>query len=104
MSRLGALIDLQKLPISRCLAEYCDRNSKNAAELCLSGGEDYELLLTVRNDRVEAFIAGWRDRFDIPVAVIGYMTAEFRGVRLSDGDSVPLRDLAGYDHFRQRSS
>ena len=104
MSELGGLIDLGNLPISPYLAEYCDRNSKNPAELCLSGGEDYELLLTVRKDCVEPLMAEWRDRFDIPATVIGHMTAEFRGVRVRSGDSVAQRDPTGYDHFRQSSS
>ena len=104
MSRVGALIDLEKLPISTDLAEYCKKNSKNAAKLCLSGGEDYELLFTVREDGLETFIAEWQDKFDLPATVIGRMSSEFAGVRLQDGDQSALADAAGYDHFRENGS
>ena len=104
MSRLGALIDIEKLPISSHLAEYCEKNSKNAAKLCLSGGEDYELLFTVREDGLETFINEWQDRFDLPATVIGRMTSDFEGVRLQDGDQSALADTAGYDHFRESGS
>lgn len=104
MSKLGGLIDVQKLPISSPLSDYCERNSKNPIDMCLSGGEDYEVLFTIRKDREEPFIAGWRERFDIPVTVIGYMTAEFDGVQFRDGDRIVLSHRAGYDHFRQRDS
>ena len=104
MSRVGAAIDLEKLPISTDLAEYCRKNSKNVARLCLSGGEDYELLFTVREDGLETFIAEWQDRFDLPATVIGRMTSEFAGVRLQDGDQSALADATGYDHFRGSGS
>jgi len=104
MSQVGAVIDLEKLPISPYLAEYCGKNSKQAARLCLSGGEDYELLFTVREDGLETFIAEWQGRFDLSATVIGRMTSEFAGVRLQDGDQSGLADAAGYDHFRESGS
>lgn len=104
MSRLGALIDIERLPISSDLAEYCSKNSKNAAKLCLSGGEDYELLFTIRGDGLETLIPEWQSRFDLPATVIGRMTSEFADVRLQNGDQSMLADAAGYDHFRQSGS
>ncbi len=104
MSKLGALVDLEKLPISSSLAEYCARNARNPVDICLSGGEDYELLFTVRKDREELLIAGWHERFVLPMTVIGRMTAEFAGVRFKDGDRISFGDRAGYDHFRQGDS
>jgi thiamine-monophosphate kinase len=102
MSKLGGLIDLQKLPISPPLSEYCKRHSENPVDMCLSGGEDYELLFTIRKDREKPLIADWCERFDIPMTIIGYMTAEFDGVRFRDGDRIVSSDRAGYDHFRKR--
>ena len=104
MSRVGAVIDLAKLPISPYLSEYCEKNSKDAARLCLSGGEDYELLFTVREDGLTTFIAEWQGRFDLPARAIGSMTSEFAGVGLQDGDEIVLTDVAGYDHFRESGS
>ena len=104
MSRVGAVIDLDKLPISSDLAEYCTKNSKNAARLCLSGGEDYELLFTVREDGLDPLIAEWRDTFELPATVIGRMTSEFSDVRLRDGDEFVQAEAPGYDHFREAGS
>jgi thiamine-monophosphate kinase len=104
MSQVGAVIDLDKLPISHHLAEYCGGNSKDAARLCLSGGEDYELLFTVREAGLEPFIAEWRGRFELPATMIGRMTSKFEGVRLRDGDEFMPADAPGYDHFREAGS
>jgi len=101
MSQLGALIDVVKLPISSHLAKYCERKAKSAATCCLSGGEDYELLFTVRGGCLESFLSGWRGEFGLPATVIGYMTSEFTGVRLENATDIPLCRITGYDHFRR---
>ncbi len=101
MSRFGAVIDVEKLPISSHLAQYCERNGRNAPGLCLSGGEDYELLFTVREDNLEALLAGWQEQFDVPATAIGHVTSKREGVRLENPDDIAVNDIAGYDHFRR---
>jgi len=101
MSRLGAVIDVKELPILSHLAQYCDKNEKNAPELCLSGGEDYELLFTVREDSLEALLAAWQDEFNVPAKAIGRMTSKTEGVHLENAGDIAMNDVAGYDHFRR---
>lgn len=46
VSALGAEIDLKALPLSEELRAVCAERGWDAAELAVSGGEDYELLFT----------------------------------------------------------
>jgi thiamine-monophosphate kinase len=101
MSRLGAVIDIEKLPISSQLTQYCEKNDKNAPGLCLSGGEDYELLFAVHENNLEALLAGWREQFDVPATAVGRMTSKREGVHLENPGDIAINDIAGYDHFRR---
>ena len=51
-SGAGAVIYEEKLPVSRELTAYAGR--ERAVQLSLSGGEDYELLFTVRGPKRES--------------------------------------------------
>jgi thiamine-monophosphate kinase len=94
MSRCGAHIDLEALPISSALratfgASECER-------LALNGGDDYELLFTVAPDRllaVEAAIASGVRCTPIGRIVEGAGVLCYRG-----GEAVRI-EPRGYDHF-----
>jgi thiamine-monophosphate kinase len=101
MSQLGAVIDVDKLPTPSQLAQYSEKNDKNARALCLSGGEDYELLFTVREGSLEALLAEWQEQFELPATAIGRMTSDREGVQLENPGDVAIKDIAGYDHFRR---
>ncbi len=51
---LGAEIDLAALPLSPEMREVCAGRGWDAAELAVSGGEDYELLVTMAPEALEA--------------------------------------------------
>jgi len=88
-SGVGADVDVDRVPLSPALREYCDAaRSRNYA---LSGGDDYELCFT-SSAAIGADVAG------VPVTAIG---------KIRDGDSLALYDAAGpvasatagYRHF-----
>ncbi|MBL8259637.1 MAG: thiamine-phosphate kinase [Candidatus Competibacteraceae bacterium] len=96
-SGVGAVVDVERLPLSPALLASLDRDE--AATMALAGGDDYELCFTVpleRIARLERAAAAW----DCRCTRIGAITAE-PGLRLvrADGSEFRLERL-GYDHFR----
>ena len=95
-SRVGARLDIERLPCSPALAE--SQATDVALSLVLAGGDDYELCFTVppaRIAQVRAQAAAW----DCRLTEIGIIEAE-PGLRClwSDGTPYPLKRL-GYNHF-----
>ena len=83
-SRKGAVVNVNKLPLSDELLRTCRRNGWDPLELAISGGEDYELLFTADPDA----------EIDIPHTVIGEITDTGRLDWLGTD-----RDFGGYHHF-----
>jgi thiamine-monophosphate kinase len=91
-SRVTAIIDANKIPVSRGAD----------LELALHGGEDYELLFTVaRRTRVPARIAG------VTVTEIGEIRnrGDYSSAIQILGDNGRVRPLPhrGWEHFAKRS-
>ena len=98
-SRVGANLEAARLPLSSALRAYTLRSRRNALEYALRGGEDFELLFTVRKNRVAAFAkAVKQNRW--PITNIGRMVSPENRITLSgaDGKEKPLK-LRGYEHF-----
>src|SRR6185503_6643854 len=51
-SNVGALIDAARIPIDRLVTEICGRRALDPLMLALHGGEDFELLFTVKPENV----------------------------------------------------
>jgi thiamine-monophosphate kinase len=90
-------IDLERIPLAPPLEEFADRNV--ARRLALTGGEDYELLLTTPAGALESRRGAFEDRHGTRLTRIGRVTGG-RGVawRGAEGEEVAL-DLSGFDHF-----
>jgi thiamine-monophosphate kinase len=91
-SGAGAELDVASLPAPRGLAAACRRLALDAEELLLVGGEDYELLFTVRPGGPSA--SALERRLGLAVTEIGVVTR--RGLRLR-GAKQPRR--SGWRHF-----
>ncbi len=95
-SRVGARLEVERLPLSPALATSLDREA--AAVTALTGGDDYELCFTVPPERtvqLERSAAEW----DCRCTRIGVITAE-PGLRLTRADGSALHlDRWGYNHF-----
>lgn len=93
-SGAGAEVEAARVPISPALARF----ARAPLDMALNGGEDFELLFTVRPAKeaaVEALAKTW------VISRIGRMTAG-RAIRLIDanGRKTPLR-AGGYEHFAE---
>jgi len=94
-SQVGAKIEADRVPVEPLVKASL---GKQALELALAGGEDYELLFTTGAgiiDKVKKAAA-------CPVTVIGQVTAG-KGVTVVDRQGKPLKlDKAGWEHFSRR--
>ncbi|MEK7846895.1 MAG: thiamine-phosphate kinase [Nitrospinota bacterium] len=103
-SNVGANIFIKNIPISKELKDFTSsqlktRNSKltTSLDFALYGGEDYELLFTVRPKKVAKLRTFWKG-MKTPLTMIGEITN--RGINLvyKNGKTTPLK-REGYNHF-----
>lgn len=98
-SQVGALVHLDKLPISDALGESVD-NVVDAVTYAATAGDDYELLFTVPEEQrvnIETALAS----YNIPVTCIGQITGA-KGkldLRLDEQPFELPADKLGYEHF-----
>ena len=90
-SGVGAVVELDKLPLSEELMKVCQEQNWNAHELATGGGEDFELLFTAP--------AGMEKRTDIiTVYPIGRIVSGDELHWLLNGKETNF-DNTGYRHF-----
>ncbi|MDH5762143.1 MAG: thiamine-phosphate kinase [Nitrospinota bacterium] len=99
--KVGAELFESELPISKAFIKYSIINNLQPLDLALGGGEDYELLFTLRPEDVKKIDIGAITQVDQPVTQIGEITAT-KGIRLisKDGRSRTLHRQMGYNHFK----
>lgn len=97
-SRVGALIDPARLPLSRALLAFARTRGRDPVTYAVAGGEDFELLFTTPPERaraVQQLARGLR----LAISPIGWITPKRDGLRLAaPSGAVPL-DARGYEHF-----
>jgi len=94
MSRVGANIDIDKVPINPIVKDHF---ANKALELALVGGEDYELLFTAKPDIIDKV----RELIATPITVIGEITREHAGKVLlldANGNTIDFQK-EGFNHF-----
>lgn len=95
-SEVGAVIYAADVPIGLAARAASDRLGKRALDVALFGGEDYELLIAVAPDDIEAARQGCGSN----LYQVGTILSLEHGVLLEEvgGKRVPLRQL-GWRHF-----
>jgi thiamine-monophosphate kinase len=91
-SRVGARIDAERIPVPRGFAAACARAGLDARTLAATGGEDYELVFTLRPGAPAG--PALARRLGVRVTDIGVVTAT-RGLR----GLVPPGSRRGFTHF-----
>jgi thiamine-monophosphate kinase len=93
---VGALIDSSLLPIDSRVVELCGRRALDPLQLALHGGEDFELLFTVK----PADAARLPRRVDgVELKRIGEITDATEGVKISEGPRIWDLKPGGWKHF-----
>jgi thiamine-monophosphate kinase len=105
-SGVGALIEASSLPVAPLLRKSDATNSNpftralktDALELALHGGEDFELLFTVR-PRVAARLP--KRLGGVPLTRIGEVKAASEGIKLVRDGRAEILQPSGFDHFKR---
>ena len=95
-SKVGALIDAALLPIDERVVELCGRRALDPLQLALHGGEDFELLFTVKPENV----ARLPKRVDgVEIKRIGTIQSDSEAVKISEGSRTWDLKPGGWKHF-----
>ncbi len=98
-SAVGARIYLKKIPISEAVNDIAFSRDKSPFDYALYGGEDYELLFTVREDMVADMPRHWEGMKN-PIKEIGEIIEEDEGILIIDeAHNISPLTREGYDHF-----
>ncbi|HKR21087.1 MAG TPA: thiamine-phosphate kinase [Pyrinomonadaceae bacterium] len=95
-SETGALIDSSLLPIDRQVIELCGRRALDPLQLALHGGEDFELLFTVKPGdvgRLPRRVDGTQ------LTRIGEIRNHDEGIKISEGARIWELNPGGWKHF-----
>ncbi|HKB65511.1 MAG TPA: thiamine-phosphate kinase [Pyrinomonadaceae bacterium] len=98
-SKVGALIDAAGIPIDPLVTELSGRRALDPLMLALHGGEDFELLFTVKPQSV----ARLPKKVDgVSVCRIGEITNEPGKVHVTEKDRIWNLEAGGFDHFNSK--
>jgi len=101
MSQVGAEIHENQLLLAQDIQAVATLAGKPALEIVLHGGEDYELLFTLKADTPEAMLDSIAHETGVTLTEIGKMIPESGFFIRSANQRAPLSPT-GWDHFRQR--
>jgi len=90
-SNVGFVID--KLPIAEEAADFARLHKIDTTELCLYGGEEYELVVTVKPELLD------RVQRKVPLMRIGQATTQKKLVLKLRGRKIPI-EARGWEHFK----
>lgn len=97
-SRVGAEVELERLPISPACRAYASAIGVSPSRLALTGGEDYELLFTASPRDCETIEREARTR-GYRMTRIGTIRPQRFGIQMtSDGLTQPM-PVTSYEHF-----
>ncbi len=97
-SGVGARVYADRIPVDRCCVAVARELEADPLSLAITGGEDYELLLTCRQDEAEKTAALVRRATGAQVTAIGEVLGE-EDVLLMDAEGMARPLGVGFDHF-----
>lgn len=102
-SKVGALIDAKKIPISTASKKVAKLINANAMAWALYGGEDYELLVTISEKKFSKAQKALK-ALGCSLTPIGVITKFAEGAKLKTvtGELTPF-ERRGWNHFVRRS-
>ncbi len=98
-SGVGARVRLEHVPVAAAAREAAHALGADAREWAVSGGEDYELLLTCDPGEVDRLIAGLLEATGTPLTVIGRLEGTAGETIFVDTDGAPVMMRDGFEHF-----
>jgi thiamine-monophosphate kinase len=98
-SGLGARVPLDRVPVAPAARDAAGALGADAREWAVSGGEDYELLLTCDPAAADGLIAGLAEATGTALTVIGRMDGPAGELVFLDATGAPVSVRAGFEHF-----
>jgi thiamine-monophosphate kinase len=99
-SVVGALIELEELPISPELQSVAARHGWDPIQLALCGGEDYCLLCTIDPKNFPEIASVFQRQFQQPLYRVGKIQAEQK-LQFIQAGNIRTISKTGFDHFRK---
>lgn len=95
-SKVGALIDASLIPIDPVVTELSGRRALDPLMLALHGGEDFELLFTVKPENLSRL----PKRVDgVSLTRVGEIKEATHGIRIAEGSRTWELEPGGWEHF-----
>ncbi|MFQ5829105.1 MAG: thiamine-phosphate kinase [Candidatus Methylomirabilia bacterium] len=101
---VGARVYLDRLPITPAVRSVAAALRVDPIPLAISGGEDYELLLTADPTAFPGLARELEAQTGTPLTVAGEVLEPDAGVQFVDARGEPARVGRGFEHFSSRSS
>jgi len=95
-SKVGAVIEAEKIPIADAAHELAKRTGKTALQHALADGEDVELQFTMAPEDAERLMG--EQSFREPVSAVGRITEW--GLLIEQGGRLRPLKPEGYEHFK----
>lgn len=103
-SGVGAEVKLDRLPIAPAVVQVAAATGLDPIDLATTGGEDYELLLSVTPESLAELATSLTQATGTGLTVIGEFRSAEHGVRFLDAGGRPVALGEGFEHFsRDRS-
>jgi thiamine-monophosphate kinase len=97
-SGVGAKIFCERLPISRGVVSAGKLLHRDPKDWVLHGGEDYELLFTIKANAANAKIEALANRIKTPIFEIGKITSR-KTLWMDEAGKINKLESGGWDHF-----
>jgi thiamine-monophosphate kinase len=97
-SGVGITLDASAIPVTKDVRDWQDRMGRDWLEPALSGGDDYELVFTVRPAHRGRLRGVCQQLGDLPITRIGVVT-KARDLLVKDARGTRTLPV-GYEHFR----
>ncbi|MEJ2521067.1 MAG: thiamine-phosphate kinase [Desulfuromonadales bacterium] len=103
LSRVGARLFIDRLPLTPALQQFCRRFGFDPVEYALAGGEDYALLFTVAPSEADAIARDYFTTFGQSLHRLGEITDSGK-IELIEGSGVSRVIVpTGWNHFKKES-
>lgn len=102
-SNVGAEIFEMKIPFAETMDELANKISKNKLGIALHGGEDYELLFTMKPDIPNQIIEKISNESKTKITEIGKILSKEEGYNIiTEGNQQLPLQTKGWDHFGKK--
>ena len=98
-SGVGAMLFRSKIPLSSKLKLLASLANFNPLDIALSGGEDYLLLVTVPEEKIQDLELLFKDKRPSPLYLVGEIKEKEGIGMVNDDGSIEEIVLRGFNHF-----